>query len=580
MDDMLTRRMANGGAASPRPVPLVDQVTDQWGRRERLITATRLLLAGVSVLALSLDPSEPSVYARLAYGAVLAYAGYALLTAIHAWTADAFTRWWPLTTHVLDVASALVVVALTDGSTSPFLGFLLFPLLPAALRWRWHGTLWTALIITVSLAGIALQEAMVLHDPRFSLNALILGIAYIAVLAIVLGYMGAHEEQSRRAIVKLATWAAPAAPDDDEFHVDLLGHVADTMKAPRVLLIWRSSEATTMTVAEWAANEVKESSESMSSWATALAPQVRDTHFLCASAKAARPRVMYSVPSGFRRWRGAPVSDALRARLSTRSILSFRVQADGFVGRLFVLDKPRLTIDDLMLGALVAQQVENSLEHRVSLERLRTAAVIEERTRVARDVHDDVLQSMSALSLGLETVGRLIERAPERAREWLSELQGRLSDDQRTLRTAITGLKRGVAGSSQLSRQLSTMVGGLEQEWSLPVKLDLRLGDLTVPEAIGREIRLIVREAVVNAARHARASTVYVIVRSTPDTLLITVDDDGRGFPFSGRYDDVERRRLGVGPKVLAERVEALGGTLAIASSTSGARLDIRVPLG
>ena len=89
MDDTLVGRMTQGGAAGSRPVPIVHDVTDQWGRRERLITSTRLLLACVAVLALTLDPSKPAEYARFAYEAVLAYAGYALLTAIHAWTADA-----------------------------------------------------------------------------------------------------------------------------------------------------------------------------------------------------------------------------------------------------------------------------------------------------------------------------------------------------------------------------------------------------------------------------------------------------------------------------------------------------------
>jgi two-component system NarL family sensor kinase len=112
------------------------------------------------------------------------------------------------------------------------------------------------------------------------------------------------------------------------------------------------------------------------------------------------------------------------------------------------------------------------------------------------------------------------------------------------------------------------------------VKLDVRLGDIAVPDAVGREVRLIVREAIVNVARHAEASTVYVTVRGTPDQLSIAVVDDGRGFPFTGRYDDAERRRRGIGPVVLAERVEALGGSLALASSPSGARLDIRIPLG
>ena len=102
-------------------------------------------------------------------------------------------------------------------------------------EWAQAQNAWLA--ITVGFVGIALQEVMVLHDPRFALNGVILAIAYVVVLAIVLGYMSAYEEQSRRAIVRLATWAAPAAPDDDEFHVDLLGHVADTMKAPRVVLV-------------------------------------------------------------------------------------------------------------------------------------------------------------------------------------------------------------------------------------------------------------------------------------------------------------------------------------------------------
>jgi len=212
---------------------------------------------------------------------------------------------------------------------------------------------------------------------------------------------------------------------------------------------------------------------------------------------------------------------------------------------------------------------------------MRDAAVIDERTRVARDVHDDVLQSMTALSLGLETVARLIERTPERARDWLAELQTRLSDDQRALRTAIQALKGGNSAPSQLAWQLSTLTESVEQEWALPVKLDLRLEeDLTMPNSIAREIRAIVREGIVNAARHARASAVHVAVSGKPGELLITVDDDGRGFPFTGRYDDSERRRLRIGPVVLAERVETLGGSLVIESSSTGARLEMRIPLG
>jgi len=173
-----------------------------------------------------------------------------------------------------------------------------------------------------------------------------------------------------------------------------------------------------------------------------------------------------------------------------------------------------------------------------------------------------------------------MEQAPGEARQWLTDLQGRLGNDQRSLRTAVRGIKRRGAPPPQLAGQLAELAGDIEQEWGLPVKLDLRLRDVTIPESTGHEIGQIVREGMVNAARHARASSVAVSIRGDKRGVLITIADDGRGFPFHGRYDDVDRRRLGVGPAVLSERVEALGGSLAIESTTAGARLDIRVPLG
>jgi signal transduction histidine kinase len=537
------------------------------------------VLGAVSILAFTLDPWSHGKHAWFGSIALLLYTAYAVVAAIRAWTANAFTRWWPLVSHGLDLGSALILVRFTEGSTSPFFVYLLFPLFPAALRWRWRGTLWTGLLVLIGFVGIGVQDVMVLHDPDFQLNTMLLRTVYIFVLAIILGSVEIYEEQSRRAIVKIATWAGPVTTDEDEFFTNLLDHVADSLEAPRVVLFWRERGAAETNVVEWAADDVRVSTDDMSTWRSALAQEIRDTHFLCDDAGAALPKVLYTSPTGLERWRGAPVSYTLRTRFSMRSLLSLRLHASGVAGRLFVLDKRHLTGDDLMLGALVAQQVESSLEHRCTLERLRDVAATEERVRVARDVHDDVLQSMTALSLGLETVARLIERTPARAREWLAELQSRLGNDQRSLRTAVGGLKRRGAAPSQVAVQLSELVAELEQEWGLPVKLNLQLRGVTVPDSIGHEIRQIVREAVVNAARHARASGVSVDVRGGHNEALITVTDDGRGFPFHGHYDDADRRRLRVGPVVLAERVEALGGSLAIESSNAGARLDIRIPL-
>ena len=89
---------------------------------------------------------------------------------------------------------------------------------------------------------------------------------------------------------------------------------------------------------------------------------------------------------------------------------------------------------------------------------------------------------------------------------------------------------------------------------------------------------LIVREAVVNAARHAGASEVCVKVARANRDVQVVVTDNGRGFPFHGEYDHAALTTLQLGPVMLKERVTSLGGTMAIRSTSAGARIDIRLP--
>ena len=561
-----------------RPVRVLDRFTTHGGRRERVIAAARLLMAVLSFLVLYLDGPDRE-YRQFAFGAVTLMAGYAVVMAIHAARADAFTRWWPLALHAVDIGAALILVRFTGASMSPFYVALLFPLLPGTLRWRWPGMIATLVFVLGGFLSIGIfQEQVGLDDARF--NVLMLRGAYVCALGLILGFMEAYEQRSRLAIARAAAWSGATPGDEDEFLSRLLRYVAETLEAPRVLLVWRPSGAGFMDVVEWGGAGLRRGTETVSLWATALARPVREADFVCADVNAAVPETMYTSANGLQRWRGAPATGALSARFAMQSVLSLRLYASGVSGRLFVLDKPQLTGDELVLGALVAHEVETTLEYHSMLKRLQDAAASEARLRVARDVHDDVLQAMTGISLGLETVGRLIEQAPARAREHLAELQSRLGSDQRSLRTAVTGLKRRSAPAAQLAAQLAELAGDVEQEWGLAVKLESELRGVVVSDAAAHEIRQIVREAVVNAAKHAHASAVSIDIRRENEQLHLAVTDDGHGFPFHGKYSDADRRRLRVGPVVLAERVDALGGSLGIDSSSSGARLDIRIPLG
>lgn len=83
------------------------------------------------------------------------------------------------------------------------------------------------------------------------------------------------------------------------------------------------------------------------------------------------------------------------------------LRGDGFEGRLFALDQPHMTSDDLILGEIVGHHASASLEHCYLLQRVRHAAAGEERLRLARDLRDGLLQSLTGAALQLQTVGRL-----------------------------------------------------------------------------------------------------------------------------------------------------------------------------
>ncbi|HEX5042486.1 MAG TPA: ATP-binding protein [Candidatus Polarisedimenticolaceae bacterium] len=101
-----------------------------------------------------------------------------------------------------------------------------------------------------------------------------------------------------------------------------------------------------------------------------------------------------------------------------------------------------------------------------------------------------------------------------------------------------------------------------------------------VRDGLGREIYLIVREAVVNAVRHGGARRVAVEARLVDRSrLVLDIADDGRGFPFRGTRSLGELLSGSVGPRSICERVAGLRGLLAVESTPSGSRLKVELPL-
>ncbi len=423
----------------------------------------------------------------------------------------------------------------------------------------------------------------VVEEAGVDVYRLIIRVVYLGVIAVLLGYLGAHEERTRREISGLAAWPQPLRERLEPAVRALLAHAARVLEAPHVLLAWVEREEPWLYLASWRDGKLAWERESPADLEPLVAAPVGEGSFLCPAA-GEPPVTLYRTPSGLARWRGDPLHRELRQRFGPVPVAGVRLRSESIEGDLLSLGKRGMTSDDLLLAEAVGGMVAARLDSVYLAKSLAEGAADEERIRLARDLHDGVLQSLTGVGLRLEAVRRLLEDGGDGAVGRVEELQRLLALEQRDLRFFIRELRpQPVTSSGEspgLARQVAELVHRLELEWRL--KVELEMGDLEggLPEGLAREIYHIVREAMVNAVRHGEASVVRVAIRAQGGRVTITVADNGSGFPVEGSFSHAELVGRSLGPRTLCERVAALDGAVALDTSRAGARLEILLPLG
>lgn len=563
--------------------PPMEPLYSPQSRAERLIAGGRVVLAVSSLFAIWLEPSEPAKYAGIAYSLLVAYVFYSLGIAFVVGRSDAPSNRQRLVTHCFDLIFFSLFIYFTSGPASPWTAYFVFTLVCATVRWQWRGTLWTALVSIAVFLGLGIYFAEIAVDPAFQVYPLVVRTVYLAVIAVLLGYLGVHEEQTRRDMSLVAAWP-DAAPQRVERLVEvLLAHAARVLGAPGAILAWVDKEEPWLYLASWSGGSFTWVHSSPDPFSRLVSEPLRESSFLCPDTTASPSTVLRRTARGLERWRGAPLDPAFQERFHIKAVLALPIHGESLEGWLLFTGKPAMTSDDLVLGEVVAGMMASSLDHFSLNQRLQESVATEERIRLARDLHDGVLQSLTGIGLRLAAVRGLLEEDPQSTRDSLETLQKLIAREQRDLRFFIQELKPppitppGQAAS--LASSVAELVERIELEWGL--KAELRSEGLAgpIPEPLARDVYHVVREALVNAVRHGEASAVRVeIVRSAGGSLTISVTDNGRGFPFHGHYSHRDLTEGELGPRTLLERVASLEGTLAIDSSASGARLDIALP--
>jgi signal transduction histidine kinase len=207
----------------------------------------------------------------------------------------------------------------------------------------------------------------------------------------------------------------------------------------------------------------------------------------------------------------------------------------------------------------------------------RLALVFAERTRVAREIHDTLLQSLVGVAWQLDSIRERPDASPDDMRHQLSTLRTRMEGFIREARESIWNLRSPALAEHDLPAALREAGEALTSGGDLRFTLDVSGQPRRLSPRVEQQLLRIGQEAVTNAVRHASASTVKMELSYTDDSVLLRVSDDGKGFDPAVIVRN-ENNHWGL--KSMEERMLEIGGRLSLVSKAGeGTTLEARAPL-
>ncbi len=213
----------------------------------------------------------------------------------------------------------------------------------------------------------------------------------------------------------------------------------------------------------------------------------------------------------------------------------------------------------------VSQQLLSLLTTRQQL------TALEERNRLARDLHDSVKQQAFAISMNLATAQTLWEKNPQEARAKLQTAIELANQTQHELTSLIQTLRPAQLESQTLLPALRELLQTWEAQtkiitlYSLPEQIQL-------PDEAQQTIFRVTQEALANIAKHSGATKVNFVLAASKDKIVLEIRDNGRGFDAKVQHD-------GIGLRSMRERVEEAGGVLSVGSSKEGSVVKVEMKL-
>jgi signal transduction histidine kinase len=545
---------------------------------DRMIATMRATLAASALLIIYFDPSEPNRFVSLTYGALVAYTLYSVILLIlafrrqqdggpiHAWS------------HWVDIGCYAVLISLSSGTSSIFFFFFYFSILVASFRWGFASGFRVTIVSAALFSLIGGLTAP--SGPYFELNRSLLRPICLLVLGYMIAHWGGAEIVLKR---RLALLREIALHSNSRLGVDrmiglMLEQLRDFYAADACVLILLHPETGEYSLrrAERQKAEAGENAEPIH------AEGARQLLALPAEAVA-----IFSAPS--RWWLGRPTchlfdvasGEPLSAGRDLCQPLANLLDADSLVtiplyyqsrmvGRVFLVSRRpyafnRSTADFLIH---VYEQILPVVDNIRLTNQLAAEAAEHERQRIARDLHDSVIQPYIGLQIGLSAINQKLDRGVADVSGDVKRLLELTHASLSEMRHYVRGLKGINEHEGSLLPSVQRFAAKFADATGITVRVEAE-GDMILSDRLAAEAFQMVAEGLSNIRRHTHAGEAFVGLSCAGRTFVLRIENDAAD----------EGKLLHFTPRSIAERAAALGGEVRVEQQYGITCVIIHIPL-
>ena len=556
------------------PDRLLIETGDWRGRRsefplfalpvEALIDGARLVLAAVALLTVAIEPVQLAEWATSIRNVMAIYVVFAAIVLVIP-TERKRSRRLQFALHAIDILAFSLLVYFSEGPAGRF-AFYNYALIAATLRWSWRGALLTSLVLLAVLLAMPLFDAPPSLALRHEPGRLISRVANLLVAGAMLGCLGAYLDRSRDRLGRLAAWPQEDLGDGETPALAAsLAHATEVIGSEGIVVAWETSDEPFLKTVRSTRDAYALDRHPEKRLADLLTSELAHTSFHAHRADAGG----VLLPLASKPVAGPVVDRDFAMLLAGAAFSSAPFEGRDISGRVFILAPGTFAPGLLHLTDIVAARIGGELEQFGLRSALANAAILRERARLARDLHDGLLQDLTAARL---TIKSLTQSSSEPTRPDLEEIAGMLGEHQRRIRDFVRAVNPKPAPDWDFGAEFLTLTAMLERQWQCQVVAELKPPELVLSGTLGYQIFLIFGEAMANAVQHGHSGRIAVAIEKKDQLLHMHIADDGCGLP---------QRPDGAAPAPfsLRQRVADLGGRLKLASSQKGVELMIELPI-